>query len=109
MWVAPHRCLPPESPRAPIAQAVPSQVLVKVFPEYPTIARIQKVDGTVELEAYISEKGDVVRAEVVAGPSLLRAAAENALLKWKFKPASVNGVPIPSQARVLVVFKWKSL
>ena len=29
-----------------------------------------------ELEAYISEKGDVVRADVVAGPTLFRAAAE---------------------------------
>ena len=73
------------------------------------MARIQKVDGTVELEAYVNEKGDVVRADVVAGPTLLRAAAENALLKWKFRPASVNGVPVPSRSRVFIVFKWKSL
>ena len=99
----------PESPRAPTTPVVPSQVLVKVFPEYPTMARIQKVDGTVELEAYVNEKGDVVRADVVAGPTLLRAAAENALLKWKFRPASVNGVPVPSRSRVFIVFKWKSL
>ena len=99
----------PESPRAPIVPPVPSQVLVKVLPEYPTIARTQKVDGTVELDAYISEKGDVVRADVVTGPTLFRAAAEDALLKWKFKPASVNGVPVPSRSRVFIVFKWKSL
>ena len=99
----------PESPRAPIAPPVPSQVLVKVLPEYPTIARSQKMDGTVELEAYISEKGDVVRADVVAGPTLFHAAAKTALLKWKFRPRSVNGVPVPSRSRVFIVFKWKSL
>ena len=61
------------------------------------------------MDAYISEKGDVVRADVVTGPTLFRAAAEDALLKWKFKPASVNGVPVPSRSRVFIVFKWKSL
>jgi protein TonB len=84
-----------------------SEPVVRVQPTYPTIARMQKVSGIVEVDAYINEKGDVVRAQAVSGPMLLRAAAEEAVMKWKFKPASINSVNIASQARISVSFKMK--
>jgi TonB family protein len=78
--------------------------MTRVQPEYPAIARQQRVTGRVEVEADVNEKGDVVRAKAVSGPMLLRGAAEQAVTKWKFKPASIEGVDIPSKARIAVNF-----
>ena len=95
---------PPPSAGTPKAIAVMAEAIFKVQPTYPAMARLQRVDGKVELEADINEKGEVVRAKAVSGPIVLRSAAEEALMKWKFKPASLNGVNIASQARVSVSF-----
>ena len=83
---------------------VMAEIIARVQPEYPAIARQQKVTGRVEVEADVDEKGVVVRAQAVSGPMLLRGAAEQAVTKWKFKPASIEGVNIPSKARISVNF-----
>jgi TonB family protein len=87
--------------------AVMAEVISRVQPQYPTIARIQRIAGKVEVEAEVNEKGVVVRAKAVSGPELLRLAAEQALMKWKFKPASVDGVNVPSKALISVSFNAK--
>ncbi len=83
---------------------VMSEAISKVPPVYPPIARSQKVSGKVDVDVDVSEKGDVIRAKAVSGPELLRPAAEQALMKWKFKPASVDGANVPSKARIQVTF-----
>jgi len=84
---------------------VKAESVTKVKPVYPQLARKQGVTGTVVLEADISETGDVVRAKAVSGPNLLREAAEEALMKWKFKPASVDGVNVASKEEILMDFE----
>ena len=84
-----------------------AEVLTRVQPVYPTIARAQRIMGKVDVEAEVNEKGDVIRAKAVSGPDLLRLAAEQALMKWKFKPASVDGVNVPSKASISVNFSVK--
>ncbi len=91
-------------PKAASKIPVMAEVIKKVAPEYPILARMQKIAGKVEVEAEIDEKGDVVRARAVSGPNALRFSAEEALKKWKFKPASVEGVNVPSKARIAVNF-----
>jgi TonB family protein len=81
-----------------------AESMIKVAPTYPRLPQSKRVGGTVLLEADINEKGDVVRAKAVSGPYQLRKAAEQALLKWKFKPASVNGVSIASKEQVAIDF-----
>lgn len=83
---------------------VSAVILTRVAPEYPTIAKRQKVSGTVELEVQVDAQGKVVSSKAVSGPILLRGAAEQALMKWKFKPASVGGVNIPSKAKISMDF-----
>ncbi len=83
---------------------VPAEIAKMVQPTYPAIARRQRIFGKVDVELEISDNGDVVRATAVSGPLLLRAAAEEALMKWKFKPASINGVNMPSMTRISVNF-----
>ena len=84
-----------------------AEAIKKIPPVYPALARAQKISGKVEVEAEINDNGDVFRAKAVSGPDMLRPAAEEALRKWKFKPASVDGINIPSKARITVAFNLK--
>ena len=107
--VAPKPTPPPAEAAAPPSPPVSRTVVQaepvkKVSPIFPAIARARKVGGKVEVEAEINDNGDVFRAKAVSGPDILRSAAEDALMKWKFKPASVGGVNIPSKARIIVNF-----
>jgi protein TonB len=83
---------------------VPAMVLSKVAPEYPELARRNRFTGTVDLVIQIDAQGHVASASAWNGPALLRQAAVDAVKKWKYRPATRSGVPVPSQARVAVVF-----
>lgn len=75
---------------APIAAelaASPPLVLSRVVPEYPTVARIQRVEGQVLLRAVVDRSGHVEENIVVArSVPLLDAAAVAALRQWHFTP-----------------------
>ena len=71
-----------------------SAVVNKVQPEYPPIARQLKVQGTVELEASVSETGEVTKVDIVSGNPMLTAPAANAVKHWKFKPFQEDGKPV---------------
>jgi outer membrane biosynthesis protein TonB len=53
----------------------------------------------------VDDQGNVVKASAVSGPKVLRAAAEAALLKWRFKPAVQNGVNVSSRVSVGILFQ----
>ncbi len=95
---------PPKAADVPPVSSTMAETILRVKAIYPEEAKEQKISGIVELEADINERGDVVRAKAVSGPELLRRAAEDALMKWKFKPASFNGANIASQARISISF-----
>jgi len=78
--------------------------LVRTEPQYPIIAQTAKVEGTVEVDAVIDEQGNVVQARAVSGPKLLFAAAVAAVAKWKYEPTTLDGMPVPIQMQVAVVF-----
>ncbi len=83
----------------------PAVAIEKVLPWYPEEARRSGVTGTVELDAEVDAQGKVMRAVAVSGPSQLREAAADSVLKWRFKPAQRDGINCGSTARVSVVFK----
>ncbi len=55
------------------------------------MARQMKVSGKVHLTATVDVDGNVTKAEVVAGNSLLNTACIAAVKKWKFRPFSDGG------------------
>lgn len=75
---------------------------------YPPIALRQRVEGTVELNVLVDEKGNVTDAQVVTGAGgkagLNEAAIEN-VKRRKYRPASKDGVPVKVWVPVRVVFK----
>jgi protein TonB len=42
--------------------------------------------------------------QILSGPSILAAAAREAVKQWHFKPYLQNGQPVETQARITVNF-----
>lgn len=74
-------------------------------PEYPSIAKMTKIQGVVTIEAILDEHGDVVEMKIVSGPVLLYKAALDAVARWKYQPTSLNGHPISVEMNIIVNFQ----
>ena len=83
----------------------PPQLLSKVDPVYPPIAKAAKVSGAVQIDAVIDTDGNVVRAHAVGGSGLLIPAALAAVDQWKFAPTYLNGQPVSVAMQVTVQFR----
>ncbi len=76
---------------------VPPKMVKTVEPKYPPLAMQMGLEGSVLVNALISEKGDVIRTEILRGiknGASLEQAAQNAIKQWKFTPAIKNGVKV---------------
>lgn len=67
--------------------------LRRVTASYPPAARAARIQDTVEVEVVIDVNGNVASARAVSGNPLLRKAATEAAMQWKFRPTLLNGRP----------------
>ena len=74
---------------------------------YPLLAQHMNVEGSVVLQALIGADGVIENLRVVSGPSILTAAAQQAVREWRFKPYVQNGTPVETKARITVNFSIK--
>ena len=77
------------------------EVVEKVPPD---VAGIPESRNTVTVELWIDEYGTVRKARILAGIPALNQSALAAAEKWKFKPATVGGIPVRSVQVVTVAF-----
>lgn len=91
-------------PLAQGGQLKPAQVVSRVEPEYPRIARQAGASGLVELQATIGADGKVKDAKVIKGNAMLHRAALDAVLQWRYKPALLNGTPVESPVEIKLNF-----
>jgi len=75
-----------------------------VEPNYPLLARQMKVQGAVVLRALIGKTGDIQDLQVLSGPTILSAAAREAVKQWHFKPYLQSGQAVETEARITVNF-----
>jgi TonB family protein len=89
-----------------VSQGVSQGLAIKkTSPAYPANALRMGIEGSVQLLATISKKGDISAVKVLSGdPSLARAAVD-AVKQWKYKPYLLDGVPVEIQTQVTVNFK----
>lgn len=79
--------------------------LVRVEPVYPDVARIARLSGRVVVKAVIGLDGNVESAEIFASTStIFERAALDAVLKWRYSPALMNGRPVRVYFTVVVDF-----
>jgi protein TonB len=80
------------------------EVLVRVQPIYPSIAKQINASGEVQVAIIIAESGKVIEAKAVKGHPVLRAAAEDAARKWVFKPTLLDGKPVKQPGTLTFLF-----
>lgn len=90
--------------RVQMSPQTQQNVTVSVPPDYPLLARQMKVQGAVILQALISREGSIQELQIVSGPTILAAAAREAVKQWRFKPYYQSGQPVETQARITVNF-----
>jgi len=98
--------LPPAPSTVPVSQGVSQGLLLKkVAPVYPVMAMQLRKEGVVQLLATISKTGDISNVKVLSGDSMLARAAADAVLRWKYRPYLLNGVPVEIETQISIVFK----
>jgi len=60
----------------------------RIAPVYPELAKRMRISGVVKVEATVDVDGKVTAVKTLSGNHALSPAAEDAVSKWKFVPAS---------------------
>jgi TonB family protein len=76
-------------------------------PQYPEMARMAQIEGTVNLNVLVGTDGRVSKVEIVDGPAQLRQAAITAAKTAVFKPATMNKRPVKVWVAMPINFKLR--
>ena len=98
---------PPEPQRA--IQAAPKNAtsaipISRANPQYPELAIRARTSATVVLDVSIDSQGKVIKATPLSGPAIFHNEAIRAAMKWRYKPASIDGTNVPSQSKITFNF-----
>jgi TonB family protein len=98
-----HQSQDPNAPGADLSQPAATK---KVDPAYPTQLMRQNVAGKVILYAVIHADGTVGSVRVLRGvDDRLDQFASEAIVQWKFQPATKDGTPVDVEATFQIPFK----
>jgi periplasmic protein TonB len=76
----------------------------KVQPVYPALARSARIQGVVVLEATISKQGAIENLRLLSGHPMLAPSAIDAVRQWRYKPYILNGQPVEVETQITVNF-----
>jgi protein TonB len=76
----------------------------KVTPAYPPLAKQARIQGVVHLSAVIGTDGAVRNLQVISGHPLLVPAALDAVKQWVYKPTVRDGKPTEVATQITVNF-----
>ena len=97
--------LPVPAPATPTGIVRQGQVVYRVDPIYPEIAKAQHSEGTVRLNVTVGPDGIVRGVALLGGPRLLVEAAEKAVRQWRYTPTLLDGKPVEFQREVDLTFR----
>ncbi len=102
---------PPPTPQPvkPPTQRLTSIVLASKAislpqPPYPQIAKQARIQGQVNIQILVDERGTVVSAHVVSGNPMLTNAARDAAMRARFTPTLLNNQPAKVQGTIIYNF-----
>ena len=97
---------PPPVPTHPlrVSHWAEGNIIYRVQPSYPPIARLARVQGTVELRAIISKAGTIENLIAVSGHPMLVKSAIEAVRQWRYRPYLLNNEPIEVETEITVNF-----
>jgi protein TonB len=111
--IAPTVAPPPNQPAPARTNSQPIRVggtvqmaklIRKVTPEYPALAKMAHLAGTVHLIGTIGKDGTIQRLQIVDGNPLLARAAVEAVSQWIYRPTLLNNEPVEVIAPIEVNF-----
>jgi len=79
-------------------------LLRKVQPTYPPLAKTARIQGSVILNALISKAGNIENLRVMSGHPMLVQSALDAVKQWKYRPYILNGEPVEVETTITVNF-----
>ncbi|PYX32351.1 MAG: hypothetical protein DMG80_08205 [Acidobacteria bacterium] len=96
----------PPTPTHPIRISHWSEgnVIFRIQPTYPPLARQARIQGPVQLRAIISKAGTIERLTVESGHPILSGAAIDAVRQWRYRPYLLNDEPVEIETEITVNF-----
>jgi len=95
----------PQNTNRPVnVGAINSRAVTLPLPAYPSAARQVRATGRVSVVVTLDSEGRVIDARATAGHPLLRRSAEDAAMRSRFRPVSINGVQVPATGTILYNF-----
>ena len=79
-------------------------LIERVQPLYPPLAKQAHIQGRVILRAVISRNGMIENLQVLSGHPMLVQAAIDAVKQWRYRPYFLNGEPVEVETQVTVNF-----
>jgi len=80
------------------------QIIRKVVPVYPELAKQARVEGVVHLAAVIAADGTIQELHSLGGPALLIQSAMDAVKQWVYHTTLLNGNPVSVETTIDVNF-----
>jgi protein TonB len=87
-----------------MSRMMEGNLVLRVQPAYPLLARQVRVQGLVVLRAVISRDGTIENLQVLSGHPMLVQAAVDAVRQWRYRPYVLNGEPVEVETEVKVNF-----
>ena len=87
-----------------VSRMMEGNLIYRVQPQYPPLARQARVQGVVLLRAMISREGRIEHLQAVSGHPMLVQSAINAVLQWRYRPYYLNNEPVEVETQVTVNF-----
>ena len=94
----------PTGPKKVSSGVMEGNLIRKVDPPYPSMAKIAHIQGDVVLQATISKGGTIENLRGVSGHPILIQAAMEAVRQWKYRPYELNGEPVEVETTITVRF-----
>jgi periplasmic protein TonB len=95
---------PPAVRHPPVSRMMEGNLIHRVQPDYPPLARQVRVQGLVVLRAMISRDGAIEDLQVLSGHPMLVKAAVEEVRQWRYRPYELNGEPVEVETEVKVNF-----
>jgi protein TonB len=87
-----------------VSHMMEGNLVRRVQPDYPALARSARIQGQVLLSAVISKDGAIQNLQVLAGHPMLVRAAVDAVRQWRYRPYILNNEPVEVETRIAVNF-----
>ena len=95
---------PPVASQLRPSRMMEGNLIYRLQPMYPLLARQARIQGTVLLRAVISREGTIENLQVVSGPPMLVQSAIDAVRQWRYRPYFLNDQAVEVETEITVNF-----